>query len=53
MELDKKDDIDLFFLSMAKTVKKLPYPKQALLKEDISDSRVIYITCNKLFLIFS
>lgn len=37
VELDKNYDIDLFFLSMAKTVKKLPYPNEALLKKDISD----------------
>ncbi|XP_067642232.1 uncharacterized protein [Eurosta solidaginis] len=35
MEIDKNDDIDLFFLSMAKTVKKLKLHEQIKLKQNI------------------
>ncbi|XP_017481751.1 PREDICTED: uncharacterized protein LOC108370844 isoform X2 [Rhagoletis zephyria] len=36
VEWDKSDDIDLFFFSMSKTVKKLPYCEQVQLKKEIS-----------------
>ncbi|XP_054086480.1 uncharacterized protein LOC105217639 [Zeugodacus cucurbitae] len=35
--VDGYDDIDLFFLSMAKTVKKLPHHEQVYLKKNISN----------------